>query len=115
MSTETLTPPPPSTRKVAKPALTKRPRGSMFQGPIVRRAILDSFIKLNPRTEARNPIMFVVEVGAVWTTILFLRDINRVSTSISVFGGLVAAWLWFTVLFANFCRSHRGRQGQGAG
>jgi K+-transporting ATPase ATPase B chain len=77
----------------------------MFQGPIVRRAILDSFIKLNPRTEARNPIMFVVEIGAVWTTILFFRDINRVSTSTSVFGGLVAAWLWFTVLFANFAEA----------
>ncbi len=44
----------------------------MFDPAIVRRAILDSFIKLDPRTEARNPVMFVVEIGAVWTTILFL-------------------------------------------
>jgi K+-transporting ATPase ATPase B chain len=77
----------------------------MFEGPIVRRAIVDSFIKLNPRTEARNPIMFVVEIGAVWTTILFFRDIGRVSTATSVFGGLIAAWLWFTVLFANFAEA----------
>jgi K+-transporting ATPase ATPase B chain len=49
--------------------------------------------------------MFVVEIGAMWTTILFLRDINRVSTSTSVFGGLVALWLWFTVLFANFAEA----------
>ena len=77
----------------------------MFEGPIVRRAVRDSFVKLDPRLQARNPVMFIVEVGSVLTTFLFLRDINRVSTATSLFGGLVAAFLWFTVLFANFAEA----------
>jgi K+-transporting ATPase ATPase B chain len=104
MATDTLAPPPPRPA-VDEPKKPRRGRTSMFEPAIVRRAVGDSFVKLNPRTEARNPIMFVVEIGAVWTTILFLRDINRVSTSTSVFGGLVALWLWFTVLFANFAEA----------
>ena len=72
---------------------------------ILRRAVVDSFRKLDPRIEAHNPIMFVVLIGSVWTTVLFLRDLGRVPTATSVFGGLVAAWLWFTVLFANFAEA----------
>jgi K+-transporting ATPase ATPase B chain len=49
--------------------------------------------------------MFVVLIGAVWTTILFFRDLNTATTATSVFGGLVALWLWFTVLFANFAEA----------
>jgi K+-transporting ATPase ATPase B chain len=82
-----------------------RKPSSLFEASIVRRAIGDSFLKLNPRTEARNPIMFVVLIGAVWTTILFFRDLNTATTATSVFGGLVALWLWFTVLFANFAEA----------
>ncbi len=69
------------------------------------RAVRDSFVKLDPRLQARNPVMFIVEVGSVLTTFLFLRDINRVSTATSWFGGLIAAFLWFTVLFANFAEA----------
>jgi K+-transporting ATPase ATPase B chain len=72
---------------------------------LLRRAIIDSFRKLDPRVEVRNPIMFVVLVGSVWCTIVFFRDLSRVSTATSVFGGLVTAWLWFTVLFANFAEA----------
>ena len=71
----------------------------------MRRAVLDSFVKLDPRLQARNPVMFIVEIGSVLTTFLFLRDIGRVSDATSVFGGLVAAFLWFTVLFANFAEA----------
>src|ERR1700694_5977174 len=78
---------------------------SLFEPAIVRRAVGDAFLKLNPRTEARNPIMFVVLVGAAWTTVLFVRDLGRASTATSVFGGMVALWLWFTVLFANFAEA----------
>jgi len=78
---------------------------SLFEPTIVRRAVRDSFLKLNPRTEARNPIMFVVLIGSVWTTILFFVNLNSTSTATSVFGGLVALWLWFTVLFANFAEA----------
>jgi K+-transporting ATPase ATPase B chain len=87
------------------PHHSKRRARPLFEPAIVRRAVLDSFVKLNPRLQARNPVMFIVEVGSVLTTFLFLRDINRVSTATSVFGGLVAAFLWFTVLFANFAEA----------
>ncbi|HVM65372.1 MAG TPA: potassium-transporting ATPase subunit KdpB [Acidimicrobiales bacterium] len=87
------------------PHHSKRRSRPMFEGPIVRRAVRDSFVKLDPRLQARNPVMFIVEVGSVLTTFLFIRDINRVSTSTSVFGGLVALFLWFTVLFANFAEA----------
>jgi K+-transporting ATPase ATPase B chain len=97
MATETL---PPRT-----PLEPSSRRSSLFQPKIVRRAVAESFLKLNPRTEARNPIMFVVLIGAVWTTVLFIRDLGRVPTAASVFGGLVALWLWFTVLFANFAEA----------
>ncbi len=78
---------------------------SMFEPAIVRRAIGDSFVKLNPRVQARNPVMFVVEIGAAWTTVLFLRDLGRATAASSVFAGLVTAFLWFTVLFANFAEA----------
>ena len=54
---------------------------------------------------ARNPVMFVVEVGSVLTTILFFQDFGRRRRPSNVFAGLVAAWLWFTVLFANFAEA----------
>jgi potassium-transporting ATPase ATP-binding subunit len=78
---------------------------SLFEPTIVRRAVKDSFLKLNPRTEARNPIMFVVLVGAAWTSVLFFRDLNKATAATSAFGGLVSLWLWFTVLFANFAEA----------
>ena len=76
----------------------------LFDPPIVRRAIIDSFIKLNPVTLAKNPVMFVVEVGAALTTILMFRTL---ATGAGGFGFelQIAAWLWFTVLFANFAEA----------
>jgi K+-transporting ATPase ATPase B chain len=89
------------------PKVRARPAGarSLFDPAIMRRAIGDSFIKLNPRTMARNPVMFIVEVGSVLTTVLFFQKLPSASSSDSVFTGLVAAWLWFTVLFANFAEA----------
>src|SRR6266403_833431 len=100
-SSETLVPPPES----RPPKVRKRSTRSLFDRGIVRRAVGDSFRKLNPRVQARNPVMFVVLVGSVLTTFLFLRDLPSASASNSVFTGLVAAWLWFTVLFANFAEA----------
>jgi K+-transporting ATPase ATPase B chain len=77
----------------------------LVEPQILRRAIVDSFVKLNPRTLMRNPVMFVVGVGSVLTTILFFKDFGSSSTSENVFGGLVALFLWFTVLFANFAEA----------
>jgi K+-transporting ATPase ATPase B chain len=64
-------------------------------------AIASSFRKLDPRAVARNPVMFVVEVGSVITTYYFIAGLIR-SSSGTAFVGSVAGWLWFTVLFANF-------------
>src|SRR5437868_1381714 len=80
----------------------KRP---LFDPLIVRRAIKDAFIKLNPRQVARNPVMFVVEVGSVLTTLLIIRDIAQGHTGNLLFTVQVALWLWFTVLFANFAEA----------
>ena len=62
-------------------------------------------MKLDPRLQAKNPVMFIVEVGSVLTTFLFFRDLNRVGAATDWFSGLVAAFLWFTVLFANFAEA----------
>jgi potassium-transporting ATPase ATP-binding subunit len=77
---------------------------SLFDPRIVRRAVWDAVIKLNPRTLMRNPIMFVVEVVAAVTTILFLRDLLS-GTGQPGFVAHISAWLWFTVLFANFAEA----------
>src|SRR5262245_45023933 len=77
----------------------------LVEPEIVRGAIVDSFVKLNPRTLMRNPVMFVVGVGSVLTTILFFKDLSSSSTDKNVFSGLVALFLWFTVLFANFAEA----------
>ena len=77
----------------------------LVEPEIVRRAVVDSFVKLNPRTLMRNPVMFVVGVGSVLTTILFFKDLGSSSTNQNVFTGLVALFLWFTVLFANFAEA----------
>ena len=94
---ETLVPPP----ETRPPKVRSRPGLGMLDGQIMRRAIADSFSKLNPKVQARNPVMFVVLVGSLWTTILFFRDLPSAKTSDSVFVGLVSIWLWFTVLFAS--------------
>jgi K+-transporting ATPase ATPase B chain len=77
----------------------------LVEPEILRRAVVDSLIKLNPRTLMRNPVMFVVGVGSVLTTVLFFKDLGTSSHDENVFAGLVALFLWFTVLFANFAEA----------
>ncbi len=84
---------------------TKRAR-PLFDPPIVRRALGDAFRKLDPRVQAKNPVMFVVWVGSVVTTILFAQDLfGRVGGWETAFVGQIALWLWFTVLFAGFAEA----------
>ncbi len=84
---------------------TKRTR-PLFDPPIVRRAVGDAFRKLDPRVQAKNPVMFVVWVGSVVTTILFVQDLfGRVGGWETAFVGQIALWLWFTVLFAGFAEA----------
>jgi K+-transporting ATPase ATPase B chain len=70
-----------------------------------RTAIRDSFLRLDPRQQFRNPVMFVVEVGSVLTTILFFQALFGKGEAPAPFIGSVSAWLWFTVVFANFAEA----------
>src|SRR5476649_1406375 len=94
--------PGPSIPSVTGRPTRRRSSASMFDPALLKRAVGDSFRKLDPRQMARNPVMFVVEIGSVITTLLFIRDAHRNVAADNVFVALVAAWLWFTVLFANF-------------
>ena len=76
---------------------------SLFDPSILGPAVGDAFRKLNPATLWRNPIMFVVEIVSMATTILFVRDL-LVGSGAS-FSGQISLWLWFTVLFANFAEA----------
>ncbi|MBU0606828.1 MAG: potassium-transporting ATPase subunit KdpB [Armatimonadetes bacterium] len=67
-----------------------------------RRALLDAFVKLDPRRMVRNPVMFVVEAGSVLTTVLWVQALVGHGEAPAAFVGAVTVWLWFTVLFANF-------------
>src|SRR6201995_2549557 len=97
------------------PATHQRQGASLFRGDIVKRALIDSLVKLDPRVQVRNPVMFVVELGAVITSVTWL---------IQVFGGkalggndpawytfTISFWLWLTVVFAN--RAEAFAEGRG--
>jgi potassium-transporting ATPase ATP-binding subunit len=79
---------------------TKRGKKAVWEWKIVRRAIWDAFVKLNPRKMMGNPVMFVVEIGSVITTALLFKG------GVAFFFNLqITLWLWFTVLFANFAEA----------
>jgi len=77
---------------------------SLWDPKIVRQALIDSVRKLNPRTMMKNPVMFVVEVGSVITTVLLIKDVTRHNPGFG-FDLQITLWLWFTVLFANFAEA----------
>ncbi len=83
----------------------------LFDPQIIGRATKESFVKLNPAALAKNPVIFVVEVGAAITTILLVRDIFTHAAGIS-FTLQIALWLWFTVLFANFAEAMAEARGK---
>ena len=99
------------------PATHERQAISLFQRDIVKRALIDSFKKLDPRVQIRNPVMFVVEIGSVITTVTWL---------IQVFGGkplgggnepawytfVISVWLWLTVVFANMAEAFAEGRGR---
>jgi len=80
------------------PKVRNRPTASLFEPSILRRAASQAFVKLDPRTMVHIPVMFVVEIGSVVTSIEFFARPD-------VFVGLVTLWLWATVLFANFAEA----------
>ncbi len=77
---------------------------SLWDSTIVRRALVDALVKLNPRTMMKNPVMFVVEIGSVITTVYLVRDLMAHGQQFG-FDLQITLWLWFTVLFANFAEA----------
>jgi K+-transporting ATPase ATPase B chain len=86
---------------------TKTKTQAVWNWLIVRRAIVDSFSKLNPRAMMKNPVMFVVEVGSVLTTLQLIYGLFRPVAGVTntKFELQITLWLWFTVLFANFAEA----------
>jgi potassium-transporting ATPase ATP-binding subunit len=83
----------------------------LFDPEILRRAIKESFVKLNPMMVAKNPVMFVVEVGAALTSVFVAKDAIARSGGV-FFGTQIALWLWFTVVFANFAEAMAEARGK---
>src|SRR5262245_879674 len=102
----------PETRHEGSQLLSKGVRARpLFDPEILKRATRESFVKLNPWLVARNPVMFVVEVGAALTTIFVIKDaVTGVGNLL--FGVQIALWLWFTVLFANFAEAMAEARGK---
>ena len=112
----TLTAPPqqrkPEVKQEGTQLLSKGVRARpLFDPEILRRAIRESFIKLNPRLVAKNPVMFVVEVGAALTTVFVIKDAVTGAGGL-LFGIQIALWLWFTVVFANFAEAMAEARGK---
>jgi K+-transporting ATPase ATPase B chain len=83
----------------------------LFDPEILKRATVESFVKLNPKVVAKNPVIFVVEVGAAITTLFVIKDaISGVGNTL--FGAQISLWLWFTVLFANFAEAMAEARGK---
>ena len=83
---------------------TRRPVSTMTDPAILVPAIGGAFRKLNPRHMVSSPVMFVVEIVATLTTVLFIRDLFTGGTALA-FSFQINLWLWFTVLFANFAEA----------
>jgi potassium-transporting ATPase ATP-binding subunit len=114
MATATATPPERKpTPKQEGPALISRGVRArpLFDSEILRRATKESFLKLDPRKVAKNPVMFVVEVGAAVTTAFVVKDAVTGAGGV-FFGAQIAFWLWFTVVFANFAEAMAEARGK---
>src|SRR5215467_9487760 len=78
---------------------------SLFEPTIIRQAISDAFRKLAPRHQIKNPVMFVVWLGSILTTLLFVQALVGTGEAPTGFILSITLWLWFTVLFANFAEA----------
>lgn len=103
MSTEVLTN--PTKGKKITPGSNDKKSRPLFDPTIVRGAIVEALKKLDPRYQVRNPVMFVVEVGSVLTTGLFIQALFGSGEAPTSFIFAIAVWLWFTVIFANFAEA----------
>ncbi|NWJ45615.1 MAG: potassium-transporting ATPase subunit KdpB [Chloroflexi bacterium] len=112
ISTGSLEPASPASQVPATlpniPGKPHRPRrsSSLLDPKIIRQALLPAFTKLDPRVQFRNPVMLVVEVGSLITTIAFIASFfDGASQKDQFFVGFTSLWLWFTVIFANFAEA----------
>src|SRR5258705_9518303 len=87
--------------------VTQSRKAAIWNAQIVKRAIVDSFKKLNPKKMMGHPVMFVVEVGSVLTTLQLIRGIIAPISGVTSTGFelQITVWLWFTVVFANFAEA----------
>jgi K+-transporting ATPase ATPase B chain len=83
----------------------------LFDRELTQRAFKQSFVKLNPATLIKNPVMFVVEIGAALTSVYLVRDLFRGAPGVG-FDFQISLWLWFTVLFANFAEAMAEARGK---
>src|SRR3989304_4861855 len=77
---------------------------SPWDPEIFRGAVRDSFLKFDPRVQIKNPVMFIVEIGSLLSTFVFVNQVAT-GTGNPLFTGQVSFWLWFTVLFANLAET----------
>ena len=82
---------------------------SLWDSHILKSAIRDSFLKLSLKQQIRNPVMFPVYIGSILTTGIFLASLFVASDAPIIFILSITLWLWFTLLFANFCGSYGRR------
>src|ERR1019366_5613447 len=110
MPMTTVTPPvlDDSTTLIPKKMVRPRP---LFDPQLMGRSLKASFLKLNPVTLFKNPVIFVVEVGATLTTVFMIRDMFIRAGGIG-FSLQISLWLWFTVLFANFAEAMAEARGK---
>ena len=102
----------PETKSEGTQLLSKGVRARpLFDPEILRRATVEAFVKLNPGIVAKNPVMFVVEVGAALTTLFVIKDALTGAGDL-LFGIQIALWLWFTVVFANFAEAMAEARGK---
>src|SRR5271167_2223662 len=85
--------------------MTERKAAALWDSQIVEGALVDSLRKFDPRIQASNPVMFVVEVTAAAVTLILFRDFFAGRSGLAMFELQIAIWLWFTVGFANFAEA----------
>ncbi|HEQ1858851.1 TPA: potassium-transporting ATPase subunit KdpB [Providencia alcalifaciens] len=83
----------------------KNQKTQLFDSKLVRQSTIDAIKKLTPQAQWRNPVMFVVYIGSIITTLLWIAMVAGYSEGNAWFSGMVTLWLWFTVLFANFAEA----------
>src|SRR5258707_14387439 len=104
----TTTPEVPGTARKSAAAQTNRIGGGLLDPKMLWKSLPDAFKKLDPRVQVKNPVMFVVEIGAALTTYTAI-------TNSTVFNWTIVAWLWLTVVFANLSGGRGRGPRQGAG